>query len=458
MTVSEVIGTFVVAASVPSEAVEKARIALIDTIGCAVAGVGETGTRILRETILPHSNRGDCTIWGAPERANPRDAALVNGTAAHALDFDDINWSLYGHPSVAILPAAMALGEARGATGKDVLEALSIGVQVAAKIGRFANPQLYYHGWHATCAIGAIGAAAAAARLRRLDAAQSAHALGTAASMASGLRRNFGSMVKPLHAGRAAEIGVLAADLAAGGFTADPEALEGRFGFFQVFNARSVPTPGEIRESLLETWDILDPGIVIKRYPSCGATHCALDAILALKDEYRFEAGDIAAIKVGAEQLALKVLQHSRPKSGLEGKFSMEYCMSVAAIDGTPGLDHFTDRWVGDANVQTMLPRIEVVDRADLGGERNDAVPASVAVTLSDGRSLEKVVKVPKGDPRNPFTTAELAAKFQGCVRPVLGDAAASAAWALLTRFEALPSLAPIRDALSGPARRETQA
>lgn len=447
MSLSECLGTFAATAVVPEAALAKAEIALIDTIGCALAGADAEGTRILARVVARQDNSGDCSIIGSARRAGPRDAALINGTAAHALDFDDVNWSLYGHPSVAILPTALALAEAEGRGGTAMLEAFAVGVEVAAKIGRFANPSLYEHGWHATCAIGAIGAAAAGGRLLGLDPPRMAMAIGIAASMAAGLRRNFGSMVKPFHAGRAAEIGVLAAQLAAEGFTADPEALEGRAGFYQVFNARITPTEAEMTAALGAPWDIVEPGIVIKRYPACAATHCALDALIELKQQHGLAPDQIEEIRVGADPLALKILQHPCPTTGLEGKFSMEFCMAVAAVEGAAGLEHFADRWISDRAVQELLPRVKVYDRTDLGAEAGGGVPAAVEVRLKDGRTLARTVTVPRGDPRNPIDTAELEAKFMSCARPVLG-ADAGAAFTALARVRNAKDMTALRPAL----------
>ena len=448
-TLSQTIAEFVVSPAVPADAIEKSSVAIADTIGCALAGTTEEGTAILRRTLAGRKNWGSATVIGTGERMSPREAALINGTAAHALDFDDINWTLYGHPSVAVLPAALAVAEDTGASGKALIEAYAIGVEVAAKIGRFANPGLYVHGWHATCAIGSLGAAAAVARLLKLDAKATAYALGIAASMSAGVRRNFGSMVKPFHAGRAGETGVLAGELAKGGFDSDPEALEGRFGFFQVFSARSTPTSAEMAAVLGKPWDVVDPGIVIKRYPACGATHCAIDAILELRDEHRFTDKDIAEIRVGAEPLALKVLLHARPKTGLEGKFSMQFCAAIAAVDGVPRLAHFAEKWVTDKRVTDLIERTKVYDRTDLGGPVNDAVPAAVDIVLKDGRTLSRTVSVPLGDPRNPMSERELAGKFVGCATPVLGESKAKAAWEALGRLDRFASMDDMRPALA---------
>jgi 2-methylcitrate dehydratase PrpD len=431
-TLTGVLARFATEAEVPEEAAAASRPAVIDCLGCILAGAAEESGRIMGAALAAEGAGGQATLLGTAQRAGPRDAALANGLAAHALDYDDISWPLYGHPSVAILPAAFALAEETGADLGALLEAYAVGVEVAAKIGRWANPDLYLHGWHATGVIGALGAAAAAARMLGLDDRAAAHALGIAASGSAGLRRNFGSMTKPLHAGRAAETGVLAARLAAGGYTANDEALEGRFGFFETFGGRALPRPDALAESLGAPWEAVDPGIVLKRYPSCGATHCALDALLALRARHGFGHDAIAEIVCGAERLATRVLQFPRPGTGLEGKFSMHFCLAVAAVDGPPGLRHFTPAWVSDARVRALLPSITLSDREDLGSGVNDAVPACVEVVLRDGTRLCETVTVPAGDPRKPMSDDDRRRKFLECAAAALDPAAADAAWEAL--------------------------
>lgn len=381
-----------------------------------------------------------------------RDAALVNGTAAHALDYDDISWTLYGHPSVAILPALLAVAEAENSSSADLLDAYTVGVEVAAKLGHWANPALYLRGWHATAALGVLGAASGVARLLRLPAAGIVNALGIAASHAAGLRENFGTMVKPLHAGRAAEAGLLSAMLAKEGFTASEHALDGRFGFFSVLATETTPTLSEVAQVLGQPWEVNNPGIVLKRYPSCGATHCALDALLDMKGELNFSGEDVAEIRCGAEPLALKVLQYPRPVTGLQGKFSMEFCLAVAALEGQPRLGHFTDDWARRPEVIAMVPRIVVEDRPDLGKARNDAVPADVEIRLDDGRSARRIVSVPSGDPRRPMTAAERRDKFLDCAgeMPKGGADAWDSLQGLADSRPVAPILAGLREA---PAR-----
>jgi len=312
--------------------------------------------------------------------------------------------------------AALAVGESVGASGRDVIVAYAIGVQINGKLGRLVNPMHYAHGWHATASIGVIGAAAAAASLMGLTPQQTAMALGIAASEACGVRRNFGTMTKPFHAGNAARGGVLAAELALEGFTSDLTAFEGEFGWAKTLNARSVPTAEALRLQLASSWELDEPGVVFKRYPACGATHCALDAMLAIRRENGLVASDIEKIVCDASPFAKTVLLYPRPQTALEGKFSMEFSLAIAAAYGQAGLAQYDDKSVTDPVVLSLLERIVFQSRADLEPDVSaDAVPAEVTVHAR-GRIFSRKVLVPSGDPRNPMTTQERLEKFLGCV------------------------------------------
>jgi 2-methylcitrate dehydratase PrpD len=419
-TLAQAIAGFVETAAVPQAACEASHVAIVDCIGCIIAGAGTDTVQTLAATL--EGSHGPATLLGLGRRASLRDAALINGTAAHALDFDDISWTMYGHPTVVVLPPLLALAQAEKRSYADLLDAYAIGVEVAAKLGRWTNPALYLRGWHATSALGILGAAAGAARLMKLSAPQIATSIAIAASQASGIRENFGSMVKPFHAGRAAESALLSAMLARSGFTASEKALDGRFGYFSVLHTETTPKAEEVLRALGAPWEVLAPGIVLKRYASCGATHCALDALLALKQEFGFSGDEISEIRCGAEPLALKVLQYPMPVNSLQAKFSMQFCLAVAAAEGAPRLEHFADAWATNPIIVDLMRRTRVEDRPDLGKDRNDAVPAEVEIILRDGRAHRRSVAYPSGDPRNPMTEAERRAKFLDCVGDALQD------------------------------------
>lgn len=451
MTISQVLANFVCGtgwSALREAEIAAARITISDVVGCIVAGAPTETARIVRRVAALSGAPGSATVAGASSRITAQAAALVNGTTAHALDYDDILWTLYGHPSVTILPSALAVAESVDASGRDLILAYALGVEIIGKLGRYVNPLHYEHGWHATASIGVIGAAAAAAKLMKLDPAQTAMALGIAASEACGVRRNFGTMTKPFHAGNAARGGVLAAELAREGFTSDLTAFEGEFGWAVTLNARTPPVAGELQGRLGRPWELTDPGIVLKRYPACGGTHCGLDAMIALKKEHGLKLEEIERIECHASPFAQKVLLYPRPTTGLEGKFSMEYSLAVAAIEGEAGLRHYEDAWIADPRVQALLPKIGFHSRADLEPAVSaDAVPAEVTVHAR-GTTFTRKVLVPSGDPRNPMTLEERRAKFLGCTRDILADDTAAGFFDAMERLDACTDLSTLMQPL----------
>src|SRR5438876_2843274 len=330
---------FIVDAKPPAAARAAAARAVLDTVGVALAGASERAAEIVRRVVSTESG-GPCRLLGTTCCAGPSNAALANGTAAHALDFDDMCFVSLAHPSAPLVAAALATAELAGGSGSVLLDAYLVGFELEARLGRVMNPRHYQRGWHCTSTLGTIGAAAAASRLLGFDAAASGHALSIAASEASGLKENFGTMVKPLHAGLAARNGVLAALLAQAGLTASVSAIEGRQGFLAAMDSESSALRPFIAD-LGGRWDILDTGITVKLYPSCAATHPALDALLDLKCRDGFDAADVDRIDIGVDAITPTVLLHEHPSTGLEGKFSMPFCAAAAVVDGHVGLATF---------------------------------------------------------------------------------------------------------------------
>ncbi|MGE8611704.1 MAG: MmgE/PrpD family protein [Achromobacter veterisilvae] len=450
MTLSEALARFIVSTDAgrldPADA-SAAKAAIADCIGCMMAGSVTDSARIARQVATSGASAGAATVIGATRRYSPQVAALANGTAAHALDFDDILWTLYGHPSVTILSSALAIAQDRAATGSELVTAYAIGVEVLGKLGRAVNPVHYEHGWHATASIGVIGAAAACARLLRLDEEKTAMALGIAASQACGIRRNFGTMVKPLHAGNAARAGVFAAELAEQGFTSNITALEDEYGWARTLGGRSVPDSDVLTRTLGEPWELREPGIVLKRYPSCGATHCALDALIALRNRHGLHHDEIERIDCDASPFAHKVLLYSRPATGLEGKFSMEFCLAVAAIEGNVDLLHFNEDWIADPRVTALLPRISFNARADLAPDVSaDAVPAEVSVRAR-GQLFTQKTLMPSGDPRNPMDEHARWRKFLSCCKTMLDERQAKALFDVVGALE-MVACADLHEAL----------
>jgi 2-methylcitrate dehydratase PrpD len=321
-------------ADLPDEARHWARIGIVDTVGVTLDGAREPCVRIARAVSLPSSGRA--LLFGHAERIRATDAALVNGTAAHALDFDDCSNTLGGHPSAPILPALFALADEARASGRDLMTAYVAGFETLARIARAVNFHHYDKGWHPTATLGVFGACAASARLMRLTPEQTATALSVAASFSSGLKANFGTMTKPLHVGHAARNGLLAAMLAREGFTAGDEAFEHRQGFFNVYNGADHFDAHAALAHWADPLDIVEPGIAIKQYPCCGSTHPAIDAMLTLVAQHELKAGDVERVVSWTHSRRLQHTNRPEPNSALDAKFSVQYCVARALAQGRP--------------------------------------------------------------------------------------------------------------------------
>ncbi|HKW03456.1 MAG TPA: MmgE/PrpD family protein [Vicinamibacterales bacterium] len=400
------------AATPPPNARKRAASAMLDTIGVTLAGVTEPASRIVRTTLAP-ADRG-CVVWGTGQRSSAPDAALANGTAAHALDYDDMCFVSLAHPSAPLVPAVIAAAEVSRASGRDALDAYIVGFEIEARLGRVMNPRHYRRGWHNTSTLGTIGAAAAASRLLGLTTDAAAHAIAIAASEASGLKENFGSMVKPLHAGLAARNGVLAAMLARSGMTASAQALDGPQGFLHVMDAERSDLARETAD-LGDRWEILDTGITVKLYPSCAGTHPTLDALLDLRAREKFTADDVDRIEIDVDAIVPTILIYARPASPLEAKFSMPFCAAAAIVFGQVGIDTFDDGRIRDAGVLALMQKITMRVDPEVGKGAPALTEARVRVRLKNGRTLSQDAHGARGYPERPASDAELDAKFLVC-------------------------------------------
>ncbi|MCA1696045.1 MAG: MmgE/PrpD family protein, partial [Actinobacteria bacterium] len=282
---------------IPAEAVQRGRAAIIDTVAAILAGTSESVSRIARECAEEDGGRPLAAVLGTGLRVPTETAAFLNGTTGHALDYDDVGASSTGHPSVVIFPAALAAAEAAGASGAKLLEGYLVGTELMAKLGLAIGHEHYARGWHATSTLGTLGAALAAAKVLDLSADQTAHALSIAVSEAAGSRQNFGTMVKPFHAGQAAGAGVRAARLAGRGMAGADDAIEGPLGFFALLSFGKGSVEGVV-ESLGSPWDIVNSGLSVKKYPCCFATHRAADAMLDLRAERAVPPAEVRSIRV----------------------------------------------------------------------------------------------------------------------------------------------------------------
>lgn len=431
----------------PEQVVEAGKRAILDTLAAATAGSIEPATRIALEMVQELGGTPQASVIGSGARVNVAQAALVNGVAAHALDYDDVNYSLSGHPSAPILPAVLALAEHGGATGREALVAFITGFEIECKLGRTQGASHYARGWHATSTHGTVGAAAASALLLGLTTDQTVMALGIAGSMAAGSRQNFGTMTKPLHPGRAAAAGITAALLAQRGFTADEQMLEAPLGFIRLFSPAEDHHPERALDGLGDPWDIVSPGISVKKYPCCYNTHRALDAMLALRDEHGLTAEAVEQVEVRLPASAAQPLIHPRPNTGLEGKFSLQYCMAAALADGAPRLASFSDAAVQRPALQALLRRMEmIVEESNRGTTEGYA---EVSVMTTDGRTLRQRVDEPRGSGSDPLTWQELIEKFRDCAAVALPAAATADALTQIERFETLPDVRGLMLALS---------
>ena len=432
---------FILVGRPPAEARALAAMALCDTLGVILAGAPEPAARIVRDTLTVESH-GPCHVLGTTLRASAAEAAMANGVAAHAHDYDDMCFVSLAHPSCALVPTVMATAELTRAPGRNVLEAYVVGFELEGRLGRVMNPRHYHErGWHCTSSIGTLGAAAAAARLLGLDVSSAAHALGIAASSACGIKENLGSMVKPLHAGMAARNGVIAALLAKAGFVASAQAIEGPQGYLAALDSEKPPAAlFDALADLNSRWEICDTGVTVKLYPSCAATHPPLDALLALKKRYDLTSESIAGIDIEVDSMTPRLLIYNRPSTALEAKFSMPFCAAAAMVFGHPSLEAFDTRAIQDPRIELLLPLVTL--RVNPSFDASAPLSqANVTVRLRDGRTVSERADGARGYPGR-ISGEEIEAKFMACARRSISDAAAVQALAEIRRIESAPDIA----------------
>jgi 2-methylcitrate dehydratase PrpD len=424
---------------IPEDVLDGARDALVDTLGVAIAGTLEPIADIAVQWVADVGARPQSTFWGQPLATSPADAAFVNGLCAHALDFDDSLTSLRGHPSPTMVPAALAVAEAVGASGAEVLAAYAIGLEIAGKIGRAMGHGHYIGGWHSTATIGAFSCTAVAARLWKLDVDATRAAFGLAASQMSGLVRNFGTMTKPYHAGHAARTGVTSAWMAKRGFTADVSIFDGRNNVIDTY-ARGDGVPlADVVGRLGAPWEMTDPGIYVKRWACCYCNHRPIGGLLELMRRHEIRPEEVTAIEIGFPPGADAALVSTNPTTGLEGKFSIEYVAAATVLDGRLTLETFTDAMVQRPAARAMMAKARRYRIEDASGVFSGVVGYNdVAIDTTRGRFEMRVDKVP-GSPAAPMTREDRVEKFLDCAGRVLGEPGAQRLLALLERCRELP-------------------
>jgi 2-methylcitrate dehydratase PrpD len=410
---------------------------------------------VLRHLADLHLGAGPATVIGTDLKLAPRFAAFANGVGIHADDYDDTQlavatdrvYGLLTHPTAPALPAALAMGEATGASGAAAMLAYHLGVEVECKIAEAINPRHYQAGFHSTATCGTFAAAAASSKLLGLDVAATARALSIAGSQSAGLRENFGTMTKPFHAGRSSESGVAAAQFASYGWTATDKILEAPRGFFSA--AGGGYDAGAIAGRLGAPWTIADPGVSIKPYPSGSLTHPGMTEMLRLIRANGIRARDVVRVRVGTNHNMPNALIHHRPADELQAKFSMEFCMAILLLDGRAGLAEFTDEAVRRPDVKAMIERIDFVvdEQAEAAGYHK--MTTLIDIELTDGRTISGRADFGKGSPANPMSYDEVADKFrENAAFAKFPSAQAESVIAMVRELEKLPSIGQLTAAL----------
>jgi 2-methylcitrate dehydratase PrpD len=424
-------------ARIPSEGCNIARTGIADCFGVLVAGAHDREIALVDRELGSASGATLASLIPSGTRRSTETAALVNGVAAHVLDYDDV--ALDGHPSAALVPAILAQGEASGASGAEMLTAYVAGYEVWAELLVREPTPLHRKGWHPTTVLGTIAAAAACAKLRRLDATGTATAMAIAASMASGVVANFGTMTKSLQVGRAAQSGVIAARLAQAGLTASLDALEHPAGLLAALSPEGKADLGRPFIATQKEWHIVNRGLNIKRYPICYATHRSIDAALDLVQRYDLSPDKVDRIHVSIGKTQVLILRNSRPQTGLEAKFSMQFAMAAALCARNVGLAQLTDDFVRRPEVQAIFPRVSVAATTALREDSNFAPADEVEITTVTGETLKSgPVEYAKGSHQRPLSRNELWAKFADCLGADFPDANKSRAFETLMIFDRL--------------------
>jgi 2-methylcitrate dehydratase PrpD len=434
----------------PEEVVFRTKTLITDAIATMLAGSCEEGSRILQHYVQQSGGREEASVVGTAVKGCSAAAALANAAAGHALDFDSIQLSSWPgtahgiriHPTVPALAAALAVGESRAITGRSLILACAVGVEVSCRVTEAIPPDDYQVAYQSTATMGGLGAAAAVGSILDLNESQLMHAMGLAATMAGGLRENFGTMSKAFHSGRAAEAGVLAATLAQDGFTAAPDILEARRGFFLAMGGKH--DPKRISSMLGRPFFILDPGLHIKRYPCAILVHPAIRKMIELARAHDLTADRIRRIAIGVSEVVTSTLNHPEPKTGLAGKFSVSFPVALALVQRRVGLEDFTDEKVTDPRVVAAMRKITVATDSSLQQVGGNEVAARFSIDLENGHRIEQVATLETGTGQPWITEAELAEKFRSCAARALPPERIDAVLDLLRGIDKRESLDPL--------------
>jgi 2-methylcitrate dehydratase PrpD len=426
--------------TISDKTLANAKMHILDTIGTALVGVSTDTACIAFDYCKRVGQSEESAIWGTHLRSSVPMAAFANGLLGHAIDFDD--WDAFihaGHPTCMVAAAALSLGETIGSSGKDLLKAYVLGIEVLTKIAANA-PNVQDRGFHSTPVLGSIGATIACASLMRLNPKKIKGALGIAASGAGGIHRQQGSMVKPFHAANAARNGVEAALLAEKGFTADAAIIEAPRGFCDTFFGPGECDYEKMLEGLGTPYFLESPGLGLKLHPCSAPQFLAADAALHLKREHNIRFADVAKMEVSIPPLRYQRHYHAEVKTGLRGKFAINYVVALAFLDGKLEIDTFTDAKANEPQVQAALRRVHVIVDETIP-EPGPYCP--VTVELKDGNRLTYTARIAKGHPENPMTEEEVLNKFRSNAKQVLSPERSEA---VIAKMRNLGTLADVKE------------
>ena len=423
----------------PADAIRWSKVAIADAIAVSLAGSRELASTITAEVLNAKNHPGPSLLWGSNVRTRALEAALINGTSCHALYYDDTNNTSGAHPTCPILPAAMALGEQIGASGKQIIEAYVVGFETLARLSQAVQVEHHHYrkGWHPTGTLGLFGAAAACGRLLALSDEQLATAFAICASEACGVKSNFGTYVKPLHSGLANRNGLFATLMAKEGFTASAEAFEHKQGFFAVYNGPGPFDADKVKDNWADPLEVVEPSIGIKHYPCCGSVMPVMDLAIQMRSEHNLNPEDIVRVEPQTHERRLLHTTRPNPRSALDAKFSVEYCTARALLDGTIVFEQFENDAHLDAGVQAFMKKIEAVPHTD-----DNHYGAHLIITLKDGTVLKSYTSKAKGrGPDHPLSQDELETKFINCAQRALPLEQIELLYSACQDFEAITNI-----------------
>ncbi len=376
--------------SIPKDAIAKAKLCLMDwagvTVGGYINGINDMDSMI--NALSPFFGPPQATLLTKKRKVDVINAALINGTASHFLDYDDVHMGMIGHPTVPVVPAALAVGEYYQTTGRRLIESIVAGIEAECRIGEAVNPEHYAAGWHATATLGCFGACAAVAKITGLDTDKIISALGIAGTQTFGLRQSFGTMCKPFHAGKAASNGIIAAILAKNGFTAPQQILEGEAGFGKVLSQKF--DDGKL-DNFGHPFEI--GGVVYKRYASCYLTHPTIRCMLEIRQRYQPVISNVGSVEVKTSSTAVTVAGNPEPHTGLEGKFSLRYCAALALMKGSAVESDFTDKSVNEPDVRNLMSKVNVISEGSFL-----PTEAEIKIKMNDGSEIKERLELSTKD------------------------------------------------------------